>query len=1001
MNPVGLQKGQRDLQFGSRNRAGGAACCFWMKAAVARMELRIEVERLLASYDSEFMEQPAVAEVAELVVPGELGNGRQLGRYTVLRSIGKGGMGEVYLAEDSRLSRQVALKVLPEEFAADTDRLSRFEQEAKAASALNHPNILTIFEFAEEEGSHFIVSEYVDGQTLRRKIRGGGLPVSESLDIAMQAAAALDAADNNGIIHRDIKPENIMVRDDGLVKVLDFGLAKLIEKKNIEVSEDASTEKHFRTAPGMIMGTVEYMSPEQTRGQPTDARTDIWSLGCVIYEMLAGRSPFTADNTADLIAEIVKARPAPLSNFDGEIPERLQEIISKSLEKDPGERYQTVKDLLLDLKRLKRRFDAEDTLEPSNSNLTNDPDEQLLTAPNIISTRKGPRDLTTASSAEYLIWGIKAHRLTAVGITLFVLSLLGGTALLVRQYWRLPVKVPMPFATNNFSRITNNGKSSYPAISPNGRHVAYAVFSNGLTRVVVRQVTSDSELEVMPPTKIDSFYGIRFSNDGDFIYFVPVEEGLGNLYRVPALGGTRKKLLEDIDSNVSFGPDGSEFVFIRNSTESKSSSVVVASDTGGEERTIVKKEGYGAFHSVAWSPDRDLIIVALAEESSTSYGEAKTRFATISVSSGQTTIVNEKVWTGATHINWLKDGSGIVFVARNDRTRWASVWHMAYPQGEVTQLTNHPDNYPAISGIAGGQTLTVERAIEEASLWSLNLRSKKTEQLRVESPEQLGRNGIVDLDKGNLLVTKFEPESSNFWLIGKNLKSESKLTDEQSQNYHPSLSYDGRHIVFISTRTGRPRLWRSDVDGKNPVQLSRSDGGTETYPRILPDNKTVLFVRDVIGAWQTVLMKTSLDGSGEEIVVSEDKTAIGMPSISLDGKLLAYWSLSYAESGQPRSLLKISGIDGGTFTSTAIQVSFPEFGHPLFPCAWTDNNKLVCVGNKDPSNLYSLTLNGRVQKLTDFKDGTIYHPTLLNNRKELWFNRHFSKSDIYLIKDRL
>jgi len=965
-------------------------------------ELRAEVERLLFSFDSEFLEGPVGEPLAGGPRSKGFVTGTDIGDYRILKILGKGGMGEVYLADDRRLERRVALKVLPSKISADEERLRRFEQEAKAASALNHPNILTIFEFGSVDETHFLAAEYVNGVTLRQRIVAGPMEITEALDIAVQVAAALDVAHRNGIIHRDIKPENIMVRDDGLVKVLDFGLAKFVSP-SFEAAPSYSelpTQNQI-TQPGVIMGTAQYMPPEQTRGHATDARSDIWSLGCVIYEMIAGRPPFSGMTSADLVAEIVKSHPIPLSRIVDAVPERLEEIVAKTLGKDPDERYQTSKDLLLDLKRLKRRYEVEDTWETSDSNITTDFDDQLISAPNIISTRKGPKDLTEVNSAEYLYWGIKAHRWTTIGIVLFVLSLVGGTALMVRRYWREPVMAPMPFASSDFSRITNNGKSSYPAISPDGKYVAYASFSNGLARVVVRQMTSDSELELMPPTKIDYFYGIRFSNEGDYIYFVTVQDGRGSLYRVPALGGTQKKLLEDIDSNISFGPDGGELVFIRNSTEEKTSSVLIASATGTDERILSENKGYGSFHSVSWSPEQDRLMVALAEESSTSYDETKIRFATISVSTGRVSVVDNEIWTGANNINWTRDGRGIVFVARNVSTRRASVWYMSYPKAETTELTNDPDSYPAISGISENQSLTVERAINEASLWSLQLRSKKVEQLRIESPEQLGRNGIVDIDAKKLLLTKFEPEASNFWLVGKDFRNETKLTDERSHNYHPALSNDGRYIVFISNRSGKARLWRSDADGKNPIQLSKSDGGTETYPRILPDNKTILFVRDIVGAWQTALMKIGLNGEGEEVVFSEDQTAIGMHSISPSGTRLAYWTTSLADSSQPRSHLKISEIVEGDIKPALTAVSFPDFGYPLFPCAWTDNDKFICVGNKDPSNLYHLSLDGTVQKLTEFKDGTIYHPTLMLDRKNLLFNRHFSKSDIYLFKEKL
>ncbi|MDX6710939.1 MAG: eukaryotic-like serine/threonine-protein kinase [Blastocatellia bacterium] len=297
--------------------------------------------------------------------------GTKLGRYEITTQLGAGGMGEVYLAEDTRLKRKVALKVLPENIAADTDRLLRFEREAHSASALNHPNILTIFEFGTETGRHFLASEFVKGETLRNRLDKENLTVSTTLDITLQIASALSAAHEAGIIHRDIKPENLMIREDGYVKVLDFGLAKLSEPPAVaggfDADEEVATRMQLQTQAGMIMGTVAYMSPEQARGRPVDARTDIFSLGVVLYEMLCGRQPFTGETINHTIVAILEKEPLPISQFTRDCPAALKRIIQKALAKDAGARYQTAKDLLADLKSLQKRLEFEAELERTSS----------------------------------------------------------------------------------------------------------------------------------------------------------------------------------------------------------------------------------------------------------------------------------------------------------------------------------------------------------------------------------------------------------------------------------------------------------------------------------------------------------------------------------------------------------------------------------------------------------------------------------------------------------
>lgn len=322
-------------------------------------ETRREVESLLASFDGaeSFMENPAACEVAEMIVEknSRLASGQKLSRYEIVKQIGAGGMGEVYLAKDSELDRLIALKVLSGGFSRDVEHLRRFVREAKSASALNHPNILTIHEIGTADEARFIASEFVKGETLRDRLKREPLELTAALDIAVQIASALEAAHEAKIVHRDIKPENVMVREDGLVKVLDFGLAKLIEPQ-IHDKEFAATRSQVKTRGGIILGTAAYMSPEQARGKTVDTRSDIWSLGVVLYEMLAGFQPFAGETISDAIAAILKTEPAPLA---GNLPAELKRIVRRSLRKNADERYQSAKELLADLRRLKRRLDID------------------------------------------------------------------------------------------------------------------------------------------------------------------------------------------------------------------------------------------------------------------------------------------------------------------------------------------------------------------------------------------------------------------------------------------------------------------------------------------------------------------------------------------------------------------------------------------------------------------------------------------------------------------
>jgi serine/threonine protein kinase/Tol biopolymer transport system component/tetratricopeptide (TPR) repeat protein len=325
--------------------------------------LRGEVESLIASYERAggFIESPAFEVMAESLANDAMAIGSSLGPYKIIERLGAGGMGEVYLAEDTRLGRKVAVKVLPAHFTRNNERVRRFQQEARAASALNHPNIITIYEIGQVESHHFIATEFIEGETVRQHMARAQVKMSEALEIAIQAASALCAAHEAGIVHRDIKPENIMLRVDHIVKVLDFGLAKLTERKAITSESPTLVD----TAQGMVMGTAFYMSPEQARGFAVDARTDIWSLAVVLYEMLAGRPPFEGQTGSDVIVSILDREPITLAKHSPDIPAELDWIVNKALRKDREERYQTTRDLLTDLKGLKRKLEFEEELERS------------------------------------------------------------------------------------------------------------------------------------------------------------------------------------------------------------------------------------------------------------------------------------------------------------------------------------------------------------------------------------------------------------------------------------------------------------------------------------------------------------------------------------------------------------------------------------------------------------------------------------------------------------
>ncbi|MBA3692974.1 MAG: serine/threonine-protein kinase, partial [Acidobacteria bacterium] len=469
-----------------------------------------------------------------------LATNSNISHYRIVLKIGAGGMGEVYLAEDTRLHRKVAFKVLPENIAADKERLRRFEQEARAASTLNHPNIITVYEFGCEREIHFLATELIEGKTLRETMGGGELSLTDALNIAEQTAFALSAAHAAGIVHRDLKPENIMIRQDGIVKVLDFGLAKLTEKKEVSPDTEAETRALVKTNPGVVMGTVAYMSPEQARGKDTDERTDIWSLGVVLYEMLTRHLPFAGETMNDTIAAIINKEPSRLAQYISDVPAELQRIVGKTLRRDREERYQHIKDLQIDLKDLRRELEFAAKLErsaapdsiraqPSDTNappqtISKDKLTDATTA--AVSTKDlAAGDIHSTSSAEYIAGSIQKHKTGAIiALALFVIALAG----IGYGIYRLTAKRDKPeisLQSAKITRLTTTGKASGVAISPDGKYVVHIQDDGGQQSLWTRQVATQSNVPIVAPATV-GYSGLTFSPDGDYVYYTAASQEL-------------------------------------------------------------------------------------------------------------------------------------------------------------------------------------------------------------------------------------------------------------------------------------------------------------------------------------------------------------------------------------------------------------------------------------------------------------------------------------------
>ena len=932
--------------------------------------------------------------------------GTSLGRYEIRSHIGAGGMGEVYLATDTTLDRVVALKILPSEIASDQQRMQRFVQEAKSASSLNHPNILTIFEIGETNGAHFIATEFIDGVTLRQHMAGRRLKLSEALDIAAQIAAALTAAHTVGIIHRDVKPENIMLRKDGYAKLLDFGLAKPTERQTSPlVDMEAQTQMLVNTSPGMVMGTVSYMSPEQARGFALDARTDIWSLGCVLYEMISGRVPFGGETTSDVIVAVLDREPPPLPGGPHETPLELQRILRKALRKDREERYQTVKDLLVDLRALKQEVDFEAKLEISVA-----PESRSLAAFSTISAQNSfetERDRAAHTShvpaaRSTLASGQPASRVKSADrfkqwtvLAMVAVFAAGITGLLYMYLHQRAKKAPAAVQPVKITRLTTNGKSAGATISPDGKMVVYIINDAGQRSLWMRQVATSRNLQIVPPAQVD-YFGVTVSPDGNYAYYVvgKPNDPLRELYQVSVLGGAPKKIMTDVDTPVTFSPDGKQFAFTRGEPTQGEWHLIVANADGSEERRLAVRKSPEFYDFPAWSPDGKSIAVSVGN---TTAGKEMTVIA-VNLEDGTERPITSEKWLAVTQIVWQADGSGLVMSAIDRDSRLQQLWHLSYPEGTSRRLTNDLNNYAGISMASETGDLVTVRYDQSSNIWitpnvsELQSHAQRagtaidTNQAKQITSGAVKYYGGAWTPDGRIVYSSDASGKRDLWIMDQDGGNQKQLTSDAGDNVQPVISPDGRTIVFVSDRKdSKHTLWRMDIDGNNAKQLT--NGNYDRNPAFSPDGQWIIYAS--MGTSHPNLWRVSVNGG--EAVKLTDKFSVA-PMVSPDGKLIAcyYWDQ------KPDTQLGIALIpfEGG-----------PPVKMLTLPSAnvrWnTDGSALTYVDSRSGvANIWSQPIDGgKPVQLTDFKSDQIFAFEWSRDGRQLACARGIMTSDVILFNN--
>jgi Tol biopolymer transport system component/aminoglycoside phosphotransferase (APT) family kinase protein len=992
----------------------GERLAFLKRACGSDAELFREVESLLGwTAGRSLAGRAQVAQLAEEIEEEQpsLSAGETVGRYEVLGKIGTGGMGEVYLARDTSLGRQVALKLLPRTAVLHHDRVRRFMQEAHAVSALNHPNILTIHEVGQSGTIHYIVMEYVEGETLRKRLQRAPLRFPEALKVAAQVGDALSAAHSAGIIHRDIKPDNIMLRKDGYLKVLDFGLAKLTENlAPLERTDfEAPTRQAVRTNPGVVMGTPEYMSPEQARGLEVDHRTDVWSLGVVLYEMVAGRRPFEGPTHGDTIVSILERDPAPLARQSLEVPAELERIVTKALAKDAEERYQTVKDMTIDLKRLKKRLEAEAELQRSASaEMSGDAaatDRHALAA---LALEQGAtrtnevRAAASTSSLEYAVTEIRRHKAgVAVGGILIITALAGAGYGLLRLLSRNETRPQPTLEKMKISQVTTDGTARATAISPDGKYVAYVLRDAGRETLRVRQVATSSDLQVVPLAEA-FFIGLTFSPDNDYLYYVTLQTRgspgslsdsavSGTLYRATVLGGVSRKLLTGLASPVTFSPDGGRLAFVRAYPDRGESALMVANADGSGEQILARRTppdvhvSNGRYGSgPAWSPDGKVIACGVGRF-------ARQHVVAISAVDGSEKLLGSQSWQFVGRLAWFPDGSGLVMTAR-DQSLSSQVWQLSYPAGEARRITNDLNSYADVSLNADAASLvTVQYGPLNLSLWVVAPGEDPARAKKIVSAA--GTYEVSWTPDGRLVYSANSGDRMNLWVVNQDGTEPKQLTAfTNSVNGRPSVSPDGRYIVFGSDRAGtRTRnIWRVDSDGSNPVQLTSGEG--ETWPTFSPDGRWVIYSAIVSGKYS--LRKVPIDG-GDPIQLT-GTVGFLIPSVSPDGKMIAYVDRE-ERAGSPDRIVVIP-FEGGDPVKTFDLP--PTFEHAAV--RWTPDGRALTFTDirNGVENIWTQPLGGGApRQITDFKSEGIGMFDWSRDGKQLALWRGTENRNVVLIND--